>query len=116
MKNNILFLTFFFLVVAFSACKKDKTQPSDEANSQPLVYTSLIAQDTSILVGVFVTISATATGDELTYTWSSDYGSFLGSGASVQWVACHAADHVINCEVKDKYNNSATKSVVIHVY
>jgi len=43
------------------------------------------------------------------------YGTFVGSGNTVQWTVCHADNFIITCEVVDKNNHSDTKSVTIKV-
>lgn len=116
MKKLINTLFVCVLLLGIVSCKKEDLPTNDDNNNHSqLIYSKLSAKDTVMAVGIFTTLTATATGDELSYIWSADYGTFVGSGSSVDWSACHATDHVITCEVKDKYGASLTKTVTIHV-
>lgn len=95
------------------ACSKK----SDSSGSNtPLVFSSLNASDSTMVVNGLVTLIANASGDGLSYHWTASYGSFVGSGASVKWTVCHADNFVITCEVKDANGNSATKQRTISVH
>jgi hypothetical protein len=111
MKKNILILAV--LVVLIAACKK-KDDPAPNTGT-PLKFVSLTSSDSSILVNGFTTLTAVASGDGLTYTWSSLYGTIIGSGAVVQWTVCHADNFKIMCVVTDVNNNSAKDSIYINV-
>ena len=102
-------------LTVLASCKKDKENGTDETQN-PLVFTSLTASDTSIIVTDVPVITAVATGDELQYVWSASYGSFIGSGSQVQWTVCHADTFRIWCKVKDKYGEEITKSVKMWVH
>ena len=96
--------------------KSDSTDPGTGAT--PFSFTSLVAQDTTILLTGAANITAHATGDGLTFTWTEEngYGTFIPNGsnpANVQWTICHAARFKIICEAKDKYNHSESKYVYI---
>jgi hypothetical protein len=68
-------------------------------------------------VNGLLTFTADASGDGITYHWSATYGTFVGSGATVNWTVCHSATFVITCEVKDSAGNSVKKqrSIKVHV-
>jgi hypothetical protein len=101
------------LVVFMVSCKKnDNNAPNTGA---PLKFISLTTSDTTIAVNGVTTLTAVATGDGLTYTWSSLYGTIIGSGAVVQWTVCHADHFKIICEVMDVNNNTAKDSVFVNV-
>jgi hypothetical protein len=113
MKN--LFLILIVFLIPFAACKKDNNDtPADQQN--PLVFTSLSCADSTLAVGATTTFTATASGDDLTYSWSSLYGTFFGSGPVVQWSVCHADGFIITCEVQDKYGNKESKNIKIAVH
>lgn len=112
-------LTFFLVVVVaavlvFSCKKKD-----DNSNVQktPLVFTSLTASDSVMTKYDYTTLTAVASGDELTYTWGSQsgYGTFVGSGPVVSWSVCHEAVFILTCDVQDKYGDKLSKSIKIYV-
>jgi hypothetical protein len=102
------------LIVSFSACKKSSTDTTP--STVAFKFTGLVTNDTVIPVDGVATINAVATGDGLTYTWTCDFGTFIGSGATVQWTVCHADNFTINCTVEDKNKNSASKTVTIRTH
>jgi hypothetical protein len=113
MKKYFLLLVIL-LIVAFSACKKSSTDTS--TSSATFKFTGLVTNDTLIKVDDVATISAIATGEELTYTWTCDFGTFIGSGATVQWTVCHADNFTINCKVTDKNKNSDSRNIIIRTH
>jgi len=107
------YVVFFLAVVALlAACNKSETI-SDPGAGSTFQYNSLVAADTVIKVNDITTITANATGEGLTFTWSASYGTFVGSGATVQWTVCHQAKFSISCLVTDKYNHSETKTIIV---
>jgi hypothetical protein len=111
MKKRFTFI--MLLAVITLACKKnDDSKPS---NSQPaeFSFTSLTATDTVMQVNAVTTLTAIATGEGLSYNWSCDYGTFVGSDSCVQWTVCHSDKFKITCVVKDKNNNSATRDIYV---
>jgi len=112
MKKIVILLGFCILIV-LSACKKsDNSTPSGSTNFS---FTGLTAQDTVMKVNGIISITANATGEELSYHWSATYGTFIGNGQTVKWTVCHSDRFQITCEVSDKYNNVATKQIYINV-
>jgi hypothetical protein len=108
----VLITLCLITVVIFAACKKSDnvSEPGPGSNFK---FNSLVATDTVIKVNDLTTIMASAVGDGLTYNWTSAYGTFVGSGASVQWTVCHQDKFTINCEVTDQYKHSETKTVIV---
>ena len=94
-----------------AACSKSKTSP-DGAGPE-FKFVSLSASDTLIKVNELTTISAVATGDGLKYNWSASYGTFVGSGPTVQWTACHQSRFTVSCQVTDQYNHSDIKTIAV---
>jgi hypothetical protein len=111
MKQFFLFFGLA-LLVTFAACSKSST-PGPDTSSGTFKFSSLSVKDTVIKVNDVTTLTATATGEGLTYTWTADFGTFIGSGNTVQWTVCHADKFNITCTVKDKNNNSDSKNVVV---
>ncbi|MDP1623131.1 MAG: hypothetical protein Q8M08_12420 [Bacteroidales bacterium] len=99
-------------VVILASCSKSKTTP-DPGPGENFRFSSLVAADTVIKVNDITTVTAGATGDGLTYKWTASYGTFIGSGASVQWTVCHQDKFTITCQVSDQYNHSETKSIIV---
>ncbi len=112
--KQFLLLSLAVLMVALAACHK--SSPTPDNSSGVFKFTSLVANDTVIKVNEITTLTATATGEGLTYTWTCDFGTFIGSGNSVQWTVCHADNFTINCMVKDKNNNSESKDITIRTH
>jgi hypothetical protein len=110
--KRVLFILGFGIVIILAACSKSSDPAPDNA-AATLKFTSLVVTDTLLKVNDVTTITASATGEELTYTWTADFGTFIGSGNTVQWTVCHADKFTINCKVTDKNNNSETKNVVV---
>ena len=99
-------------IVILAACSKSETAP-DPGPGANFKYTSLSAADTVIKVNDITTVTAVATGDGLTYKWTASYGTFVGSGSTVQWTVCHQSKFSITCVVSDQYNHSETKTIVV---
>jgi hypothetical protein len=107
----------FFVLIAVSlfACKKkdEIIIPSDTAT--PLSFVDITKVDSTLYVNTPAPFIANATGDELTYTWFAEWGTFIGSGSEIRWSACHASSFTINCTVEDKYHQTQTKSIDVKV-
>ena len=112
--KHFLFFSIVVLVVAVAACQKSSSTPDNSSGA--FKFTSLVANDTVIKVNEITTLTATATGEGLTYTWTCDFGTFIGSGNTVQWTVCHSDNFTINCTVTDKNSNSASKTIVIRTH
>ena len=100
----------------FAACKKQtETQPQG-ATSTPFEYKTLSAEKTTVTIGKTTKISATATGNGLTYTWSlNGTGDLIGSGYQITYSPCCTGQNRITCVVKDSGGNQVSKSVIITV-
>ena len=118
--KHLTFLFGFLLVVSFVSCKKSETTnpnpPGGDTTTNSngtLKFLKLEAQDTLLKVNDVTTITATATGTELSYKWTAQYGTFIGSGNTVQWTVCHSDKFRITCEIRDNSNHSDTRDVYI---
>lgn len=105
------------LAVAISSCKKNET-PQD--TSTPFAYSSLKADNSTIAIGATTKVTATATGSNLSYTWSLDQGSLgdiIGSGSQITYGAspCCTGSNKIICTVKDGASNQSSKTITIVV-
>lgn len=112
MKKYTLILVLVSAVLAFSCSKKSDSSGS----SVPLVFSSLVASDTTMAVNGLITFTANATGDGISYHWTASYGSFIGSGSSVKWTVCHADKFTVTCEIKDAGGNTSSKTATIYVH
>ena len=112
--KKILLYSSILVLIAIVSCSKSKSSPG-ESNGPKFNFISLTASDSTMTVNGVLAITATATGSGLKYKWSSDYGTVIGSGSSVQWTVCHPDDFYIGCEVTDGSGNSGKKEIKIHV-
>jgi hypothetical protein len=113
--KKIISVVFFLSVIILAACSKSDS-PSDPGTGTPLKFTSLEVADTLLKVNDVTTVTANAAGDDLAYKWTASYGTFIGSGASVQWTVCHKATFTITCQITDKYNHTESKSVIVRTF
>jgi hypothetical protein len=111
MKKILLISGILFAIIVSACSKSNDTAPDNTAAT--LKFENLVAQDTVIAVNAVTTITANATGEGLTYKWTATFGTFIGSGKTVQWTVCHADKFTITCQVTDKNNKSETRDVVI---
>lgn len=108
-------VTFILLCVIFMfSCKKDDNSISQDPT--PFSYTSLTTADSLIVINGTTQVTAVASGDDLTYTWTYTAGAIIGSGAIVDYTVCHSGTFKVSCEVKDKYDHSETKYVTIKAH
>jgi hypothetical protein len=107
--KNLISILFLSALVIMAACSKSTTTPDPGT----LKFNSLTAADSVIRVNDITTIIADAKGDGLKYTWTASYGTFVGSGSTVQWTVCHEDKFSISCLVTDQYNHSETKTIVV---
>ncbi len=110
MKKVFFLFGMCALLFIFACSKSSSTTPS---GTSTLKFESLSANDTVIKVNAITTVNAKASGEGLTYTWTASYGTFIGSGAKVQWTVCHSDRFTITCVVKDNNNNSDSKTISI---
>ncbi len=111
----IITLILLEVIITVIACRK-KDIP---AATQPLSFISLIAENDTILVGETTTITANATGENLSYSWRLEQGSLgdiIGGGATITYGAspCCTGWNTITCTVTDG-TTSQSKSVTIVV-
>lgn len=119
MKNYILLFSAM-LLVGISSCKKnEELQPetTNQTTQTAFSFNSLKAEKTGIVIGEEVTITADATGDNLTYNWQASAGTIVGEGKQVSYgstcTSCKG-DNTISCTVSDG-KTSETKSIVISI-
>ena len=112
--RKILTVLCLVTIVILASCSKNKTTADPGTGSTPYKFNSLSATDTVVKVNDLTTLKAVASGDGLTYEWTSDYGTFApGSGATREWSVCHEDKFTISCKVTDKYNHAETKTIVV---
>ncbi len=119
MKN--FFLISLLTAVVFSgsvSCKKNNPAPTDSAATPvPLSFNFLKAERTGIRVGESTTITAEATGQNISYNWQASTGTIVGQGAQVSYGStCNSCigDNTISCTVSDG-KSTQTKSIVVSI-
>ncbi|MCX6304702.1 MAG: hypothetical protein NT040_07025 [Bacteroidetes bacterium] len=110
--RKVLTILCLATIVILAACSKSKSTP-EPATGATFQFKSLTATDTVIQVNGITSIAANATGDGLTYVWTSSYGQPVSKGSSAEWTVCHVGKFSISCQVTDKYDHSETKSVIV---
>jgi hypothetical protein len=110
--------TFYLLVLiaslALLSCSKSKTTPTD--NGTEFKFVSLVPNDTVLPINGITIIKANATGTGLTFHWTASYGTFIGSGSTVQWTVCHADIFTVTCQVTDDKGHADSRQIKIHVH
>ena len=110
---RILILATLMPLLFAASCNKD----DNAADDLPLVFESLTAEHDTIPVGGTTRITARATGSKLTYSWSANMGTILGSGEQITYATdpCQAGEYAITCKVQDAKGASEEKSVKVFV-
>ena len=112
--KHFLLISGVVLMVALAACHKSSTSPDNSSGT--FKFTGLVSNDTVLKVNDVATITANATGVGLTYTWQCDFGTFIGSGKTVQWTVCHEDNFTIHCTVTDNNSHSSSKALIIRTH
>jgi len=129
LKNNImktlkLIFTIALLVIFSVGCNKEVTVPaatptntSNSTGTSTITYSSLVASKDTISIGSTTQITATASGNGLSYNWSTNNGDIIGSGSQITYGAsgCCGGKNTVTCTVKDANNNQESKSITILV-
>ena len=117
MKNVLFFSSIVIicvLVMMTSGCGG-----SDEPNRAPSI-SSLTANDNSIEINTAATITCTASdpdGDNLSYSWEADGGTFTQTGSNASWTAPEIpGEYTISVSVSDGQAASSSSSISIAVY
>lgn len=87
-------------------------------NNDPIIN-SITADPRKIHIGTQSQLSCDAydpDGDEINYSWSSEHGSFSGSGSQVIWTSpIEEGNYYLNCTVQDIYGGLAEDSIEVSV-
>lgn len=115
--TQLMLLNSLVLMLAFS-CKKENTEPEIPVlTTAPLVFNDLKADRTGIRVGETTSVTATAEGDNLLYSWTCSSGTIVGQGSQVTYgstcVSCKGLN-TITCTVSNG-SGSQTKSIEVSI-
>lgn len=125
MRKSVFILFAFCLML--SGCKKSNdvipygtsTNYSDLSNTSSntsgvFSFTKITATPGTIKQGAASKVIATATGNNLTYTWSTSHGELFGSGSAIYYSDSCIGTYTITCVVSDG-KHTATITVPITV-
>lgn len=131
MKTVKLILGIVTIGMMVASCNKEVQEPevnptnsstpgtgsSNPTGSSTISYTGLNAEQSTIVIGATTKVTATATGNGLTYIWSASDGDIIGSGSQITYGAsgCCGGTNTVTCTIKDSGNNQESKSVSIVV-
>jgi hypothetical protein len=110
------YLLIAVVAVLFYTCGDNEGAQADPS-TDPLVFTSLVAERDTLDSGESTKIEAKATGYNLSYNWSATLGNILGSGSVIEYAVspCHVGTNKITCTINDGNNQSESKSLQIIV-
>src|ERR1700740_138569 len=129
MKKLLSILFIFVIYVAFSGCKKtDNTTTiangtsknySDIASAPintggAFSFTKITLTPNPVKIGIASKLYATATGNNLTYRWTTSHGDLFGNGAAIYYSDSCIGTYTITCVVSDGVH-SATITIPITV-
>lgn len=124
MKNR--FGLILLLATCLMACQKSsmsdapqgtfKNYPSGSSVSYSpggaFSFTKLEASPATIQKGTLSKVVATASGSNLTFTWSTPHGDIFGTGPSVYYGDSCVGSYAVNCTVSD---GSQSKTLTITI-
>ena len=104
------------LLISMISCTIDEGDDHGDPD-QPLVFSSLTAERSTLAPGESTKITAVASGYWITYHWTKTAGDILGSGSQVVYAVspCHLGTNIITCTVTDGNNVSLSKEITIVV-
>ena len=111
----ISYLSVFILAIVLVGTSCKKKEEISEVNNT-LIFSSLSADPPTVPYNKSVTLTATATGESITYLWSlNGTGTMVGTGSVITYQPCCAGQNEIVCKVKDVGNNELEKAITINV-
>ncbi|PLW93027.1 MAG: hypothetical protein C0592_07715 [Marinilabiliales bacterium] len=113
MKHIILLI--FAIGIGLTACKKDPVVEPDP--SDKLALDSLVTEKQEIVVWEKIYIDAYTRGENISFLWSTNHGTLVGSdSSSVQYYACPTCLglNTIECTVSNDYG-SISDTIMIRV-
>ncbi|OGU38704.1 MAG: hypothetical protein A2X61_09345 [Ignavibacteria bacterium GWB2_35_12] len=108
-KFTLLFALLAMLTLV--SCKKEE----NVLNPKTFTFVSLTATKSEIAINEVTDITATATGENLTYGWSCSEGAIFDDGPDVKFSICHSTRVRVTCTVSDASGNSESKDIYIQI-
>jgi hypothetical protein len=107
-------------VYTISCTATDKYNNSETREVEVMVVMELVmngitASDLLLPPGVSANLTALASGEELSFTWTASGGEITGEGSQVEFKSANTGIFRVNCQVQDKYNAILTQELDIEV-
>lgn len=125
MKKANLSIIFFVLLLSFFGCRKNNdaipygsSVNYSNVSGTPVnaggafSFTSIIVKPNPLVKGQACKVTAIATGNNLTYTWSTSHGELFGNGSAVYYSDSCVGTYTITCVVSD---GTHTKTITVPV-
>jgi hypothetical protein len=128
MKKSVSTLFIFVIYFAFSGCKKADNNAAvygtsknySNAASAPtniggaFSFTKITIMPNPVKIGTASKLYATASGNNLSYKWSTSHGDLFGTGSAIYYSDSCIGNYTITCVVSDGVY-SATITIPITV-
>jgi hypothetical protein len=128
MKKSVFTLFIFVVYVFFCGCKKTNNDAAvygtsknySNLNSSLLntcvvfLFIKITLTSNPVKIGIASKLYATATGNNLTYKWTTSHGDLFGNGAAIYYSDSCIGTYTITCVVSDG-THSATITIPITV-
>ncbi|HTA61310.1 MAG TPA: hypothetical protein VK835_02595 [Bacteroidia bacterium] len=128
MKKSVFMLSIFITCLAFCGCKKTDVTTTAYGTSKnyssvasaltntggAFSFTKITLSPNPVKIGVASKLFATASGNNLTYKWSTSHGDLFGTGAAIYYSDSCIGTYTITCVVSDGVH-SATITIPITV-
>jgi len=128
MKKSVFILFVFSVCLVFCSCKKSNNDVIDYGTSKnysstastppstggTFSFTKITLTPNPVKIGVASKLYATATGNNLTYKWTTSHGDLFGNGAAIYYSDSCIGTYTITCVVSDGVH-SATITIPITV-
>ena len=128
MKKTFFILFAFIVCLTNYSCKKTNNDAvaygtsknySDIASTPPSTggtfsFTKITLTPNPVKIGVASKLYATATGNNLTYKWTTSHGDLFGNGSAIYYSDSCIGTYTITCVVSDGVH-SATITIPITV-
>ncbi|MGZ3863509.1 MAG: hypothetical protein ACXVPN_08815 [Bacteroidia bacterium] len=127
MKRSFLICLVFAFSIFLSGCKKNNndavadgsftnySSSSATANpGGPFSFTKITINPNPVKIGVASKLTATVTGTNLTFVWTTSHGDLFGKGAAIYYSDSCIGEYSVTCTVSDG-THSKTITVPISV-
>ena len=128
MKRLLVLPLVFAICLSFDSCKKSTNEPvpygtsknySDMASTPvnpggAFSFTKITIAPNPVKIGVASKLIASASGDNLTYKWSTSHGDLFGNGSAIYYSDSCIGTYTITCTVSDGVH-TATITVPITI-